>query len=41
MCKPEEWGSMPDRFDNTWDILNKSSESSVSILSFISLALIM
>ena len=30
VCRPEEWDSMPDGFDNTWGIVKKSSELSVS-----------
>nr|POE46205.1 hypothetical protein CFP56_60594 [Quercus suber] len=28
VCRPEEWKSMPDGFDNTWGIVKESSESS-------------
>lgn len=41
VCKPEEWDSMPDKFDNTWDVLNEFGESSVSVFFFILLILIM
>ena len=41
VCKPEEWDSMPDKFDNTWDVLNEFGESSMSVFFFILLILIM
>ena len=41
VCKPEEWDSMPDKFDNTWDVLNEFGKSLVSIFFFILLILIM
>lgn len=41
VCKPEEWDSMPNRFDDNWGVLDKSSESSVSVSLFILLTLIM
>lgn len=31
LCKPKEWDSMLDGFDNTWNIVRESSESSVPI----------
>ena len=30
VCRLEEWDGMPDRFDNTWGVVKKSGESSVS-----------
>ena len=30
VCRPEEWNSMPDGFDNTWGIVKESGESLVS-----------
>ena len=33
MCRPEEWDSMPDGFDNTWGIVRESSVSSVFIFT--------
>ena len=31
MCIPEEWASMPNRFDNTWGIVKESSDSSAFV----------
>lgn len=31
VCRPKEWDSMPDRFDNTWGVVRVSSESSIFI----------
>ena len=41
MCKPENWASMPNKFDNTWGVLDKFGKSSVSTFLFVRLALIM
>ena len=41
VCKPEEWDSMPDEFDNTWDVLNEFGESLASIFFFIPSVFIM
>ena len=41
VCKPEEWDSMPDEFDNTWDVLNEFGESLASIFFFVPSVLIM
>ena len=41
VCKPEEWDSMPDEFDNTWDVLNEFGESLASIFFFVPSILIM
>ena len=41
VCKPEEWDSMPDEFDNTWGVLNESGESAASVFFFIPSVLIM
>lgn len=27
VCRSDEWDSMPDGFDNTWGVLDKSNES--------------
>ena len=32
MCRPEEWASIPEEFDNMWGIIKESGES----LAFIS-----
>ena len=29
MCRPNEWDSIGDEYDNTWGVLNNSGESSV------------
>ena len=31
MCELEEWDGMLDGFNNSWGVLNKSGESSVSV----------
>ena len=33
VCRPEEWDSMPNGFDNTWGIVKESGGSSVSIFA--------
>ena len=35
MCRPEEWDSMLDGFDNTWGIARESGVSSVFIFTIL------
>ena len=32
VCRPEEWTSMPDGFDNTWGIVKESGEPSAFLM---------
>ena len=41
MCKPKKWAIMPDGFDNTWGVFDKSGEPSVFVFLSVPLALIM
>ena len=31
VCRPNEWASIPDRFDNSWGIVKESGESSAFV----------